>query len=417
MKKYLLPIVKEERCLLSGVELIDAYDSSESTFVLKITLKQWLRFRTIIAKQGRIRLMNQLNKAPQFLATIFTIMLLLSCFQTTVHAQTSLNPIVVLYDASHSQQFAADSEDLGLKLVLDMVNSSSRYIVRINEDALLTNELLNDVDILIVASPDDSSPFSAEELSGITQMMANGSSLFILGDPVLSSESTYWSESELQDTGDNIALNILLDDLNMTGPRFSINATTSDNYADIMFDYDHTVNSSYPWVIHLDSTTWDTTHPIFRNINDLYTMTATLKPVPLGSGIGNSYESSFAQYRVDANSWANWSLPNITKYEENPLAYSAVNATFPSWLSAFEYGQARVVISGSTIIFTGRPIDIPDTDLNWFYMGDNARLFMNIMDWLSDDFVIAPSAILPMLVISTVILVVGVAFYLLKKLK
>jgi len=359
--------------------------------------------------------MNKLNKAPKLLATVFTVIILLSCFQTTVRAQSNLNPIVVLYDASHAPQFAADSEDQGLKLMLDMVNSSTRYIVRVNEDQPLNKTLLNGVDVLIEASPDASSPFSNEELSAITEMMKNGSSLFILGDPAISQESTYWSESQLQDMGDNIALNRFLDGLNMTGPRFSINATQTDNYSDIMFDYDNAVNSTYPWVIHLDATTWDISHPIFRNINDLYTMTATFKPISLPSGIGKSYKNSFAQYKMDATTWANWSLPNKTIYESNPLAYSAVNATFPSWLSAYEHGSSRVVISGSTIMFTGRPIDIPSTELHWFYMGDNARLFMNIIGWLTENFVTAPSAIVPMLAISSAFLVVGVAFYLVKK--
>jgi len=361
--------------------------------------------------------MIQRKNVPRLFATILTVLILFSSFHASVQAQATLDPIVVLFDSHHSQQFAADSEDLGLKLVLDMVNSSTRYIVHVNSDQALTDELLNDVDVLIIASPDDSSPFSAAELSGISEMLANGSSLFVLGDPVLSSKSTYWSENVLQDTGDNIALNKLLDGINMTGPRFSINETSTDDYADIMFDYEHTVNNTIPWVIHLDATTWDATHPIFRNINDLYTMTATLKPVSLPSGIGESYESSFAQYRMNANSWANWSMPNMTLYESNPLAYSAVNGTTPSWLSAFEFGPARVVLCGSTIMFTGRPIDIPDTELNWFYMGDNSRLFMNIISWLSDDFVTAPSAIVPLLVISSVFLVIGVAYYLLKKIK
>lgn len=360
--------------------------------------------------------MNQLNQAPRLLATILTVIILLSSFQATVQAQAELNPIVVLYDASHSQQFAADNEDLGLKLILDMVNSSTRYIVHVNEDETLTDDFLNDVDILIIASPDDSSPFSTSELSGVSEMLTNGSSLFVLGDPVLSDESTYWIENLLQDTGDNIALNKFLDGINMTGPRFSINKTT-DDYADIMFDYENSLNNTYPWVIHLDASTWDTTHPIFKNINDLYTMTATLKPVSLASGIGKSYEGSFAQYRMDSNSWANWSKPNMTKYEQNPLSYSAVNVTYPSWLSAFQYGDARVVITGSTIMFTGRPIDLPNTEFHWFYMGDNAHLFMNILSWLSYEFVTAPNAILPMLLISSVFLVVGVAFYLLKKLR
>ena len=146
-------------------------------------------------------------------------------------------------------------------------------------------------------------------------------------------------------------------------------------------------------------------------------MTSTLKPVSLSSGIGKSYENSFAQYKRDANSWGNYSMPNMTLFSENPLAYSAMNTTMPSWLSAFEYGLSRVTIVGSTIMFTGRPIDLVDTDLQWFYQADNSKLFMNILDWLSADFVTAPSAIGSMLIISGVILIIGVAFYLLKKLR
>ncbi|MFW9844001.1 MAG: hypothetical protein ACFFEV_05460, partial [Candidatus Thorarchaeota archaeon] len=173
------------------------------------------------------------------------------------------------------------------------------------------------------------------------------------------------------------------------------------------------------WIIHLDATTWDTTHPIFRNINELLTMTSTLKPIGLSSGIGHSYETTFAQYKRDSNSWANYTMPNMTlaDFALHPYAYSALNSTIPSWLSAFEYGGSRVVVVGSTIMFTGRVVDAPDSELQWFYAADNARLFMNILDWLSDDFVTAPSAIGPMLILSTVVLVIGVAFYLLKKLR
>jgi hypothetical protein len=186
-----------------------------------------------------------------------------------------------------------------------------------------------------------------------------------------------------------------------------------------MFDYDHAFNETTPWLITLDSTTWDTTHPIFRNINELFTMTATLKPIGLASGIGHSYETTFAQYRRDANSWANYSMPNMTldEFALNPYAYSALNTTMPSWLSAFEYGTGRIVISGSTIMFTGRVIDYLNSELRWFYQADNSRLFMNILGWLSEDVAIAPSAITPMLIISTVILAIGVVFYLIKKLR
>ncbi|MBN2228968.1 MAG: hypothetical protein JW779_05180 [Candidatus Thorarchaeota archaeon] len=362
--------------------------------------------------------MNQLNTIPRLLATLFTVMILLSCLQTPVVGQANLDPIVILYDASHAPQFDADDEDLGLKLMLDSVNASTRYIVHINENSL-TEEVLNDVDILIIADPDRNDQFSTSELVAIKEMMANGSSLFLLGDPALGQESNYWDDSFLQDTGDNIAINRVLDGLNVTGVRFSINETSTDTWSDTMFDYDHALNDTRPWVIRLDATTWDTNHPIFRNINELYTMTATLKPLELASGIGFSYDSSFAQYKSGPNSWANYSHPNMTlaDYELDPLSYSAVNGTFPSWLSAFEYGSSRMVVVGSTIMFTGRTLDLDNTELQWYYTADNARLFMNIIGWLSEDFAEVPSAIGSMLILSSVILVVGVAFYLLKKIR
>jgi hypothetical protein len=362
--------------------------------------------------------MNQLRKAPRILAIVLAVMILLSGFQVTAQAQTDLNPIIIVFDASHSPQFSAD-DSVGLKMIIDLVNESTKYMVRINE-APLTDEVLNGVDILIIAAPDESSPFTANEISGISEMLANGSSLFLLGDPALGQQSTYWADTEMQDIGDNIAINRLLDGINMTGVRFSINTTAPYEWSDTMFDYDHALNeTTSPWLFTLDPTTWDSTHPIFRNINELYTITATLKPIGLASGIGHGYESSFAQYQVSANGWANYSKPNITleEYSLKPLSYSALNGTFPSWISAFEYGSSRIVILGSTIMFTGKTLDLANNELQYFYAGDNARFFMNIISWLSEDFAEIPSAIVPMLIISTVIMIVGVAFYLLKKIR
>jgi hypothetical protein len=364
--------------------------------------------------------MNGLRNVSRVLAVAVALMIVMSSLQTSVRAEANLNPILVLYDASHNPQHDALDAENGLKLMLDAVNASTRYMVRINTDDL-TDATLNDVDVLIIASPDESSPFTASEVDAISEMLANGSSLFLLGDPVIGQTSGYWTDSLMQDMGENQAINTLLDDLNMTGVRFSLNETsTGVIYGDTLFDYDHPAyNATYPWMVRLDATTWEANNPIFRNINELYTMTATLKPIGFPSEIASSYESSFAQYRRGPNSWANYSAPNITltEFEQHPLSYSALNGTFPSWMSAFEYNTSRVVIVGSTIMFTGRNLDYPSANQRWFYMGDNSRLFMNVISWLTEGFVEAPSAIVPMLIISTVILVVGVAFYIFKKIR
>jgi hypothetical protein len=363
--------------------------------------------------------MNQLRNAPRVLATVVAVMVLLSSLQTGVMAQADLNPIVVLYDAGHDQQHDVLDAENGLKLMMDMVNASTRYEVRIHDGSLTQSEL-NDVDILIISAPDDDTPYSNTEADAISEMLANGSSLFLLGDPTIDSNSQYWADGPMQDMGENEVLNDLLDSINVTGVRFSINETETDLYADTMFDFDNVVfNTTYPYMIELDATTWQSNHPIFRNINQLFTMTSTLKPVELASGIASGYETTFAQYKDSATTWANYSYPNITldDFALAPLNYSAINGTFPSWMSAFEYDDSRIVVTGSSIMFTGRNLDFPETDLRWFYMGDNARLFMNIVNWLSYDFVQAPSAIFPMLVISTVVMVIGLVFYIFKKIR
>ncbi|MFW9793759.1 MAG: hypothetical protein ACFFEE_05635 [Candidatus Thorarchaeota archaeon] len=365
--------------------------------------------------------MKHLRNTTRVVATVITVMILLSSVQIIVSAQTDLDPVVVLYDFGHENQFAANSVDDGLKLALDMINASTKYELRINLDQRLTDEVLNDVDVLIIADPDESAPFNEDEISGLAEMLANGSSLFLLGDPSIESSSEYWADGPFQDLGENQAMNTLLDNLNITSVRFSINETeTAEIFGDTMFDNDKSMfNETYSWMVKLDPTTWDVNHPIFRNINELYTMTATLKPIDLASGIARGYESSFAQYKRSHSSWANYTFPNMTlaEFEQNPLSYSAINGTYPTWMSAFEFGSSRIVISGSALMFSGKNLDYPETDLRWVFMGDNARLFMNIIDWLSEDFILAPSAILQLAVISSVVLVIGTIFYLFKKLR
>jgi hypothetical protein len=361
--------------------------------------------------------MLRIKRVSNILAITMVTLILLSCLPGNVSAQDALDPVVVVYDNSHGQKFDLEEEFRSLKLLFDMVNTSTRYIVKVNSDPI-TNETLSEADILIIADPDDGREFESNEVGAIKNMLNNGSSLLLLGGPNINQNSTYWADTTMQTMGENDALNILLDSLNITGPRFSVNET-DEIWGDTMFDYFNALNTTYPWMIHMDSTAWDTTHPIFNNINELLVMTSTLKPINLTSSIANGYESTFAQYRRGFFSLGNYTFPNMSlaEFAANPLSYSAINGTYPSWMSAFQFNQSRIIISGSTIMFTGYAIDLPETEERWFYQADNARLFMNMLDWLSEEFVEAPGAIEPMLLISASFLVVGVAYYLLRKLR
>ena len=362
----------------------------------------------------------RIRSYSKLLVLTMTLMIILSSVQGTVNAQSEeLDPLIVMYDSSHNQQFSATDEE-GFKLVLDMVNESTRYIVRVNDDPLNTT-ILNDVDVLIIAEPDKVSPFTSDEVLAIDDMMTNGSSLLILGDPVIDQNNTiYWNEQTFRDLGENDAINTFLDQLNVTGVRFSLNDTGEDIWGDALFDYDHSVNATAnPYIIQLDSTTWDISHPIFDDISYLLTMSATLKPTNAASAVARSYETTFAQFRRGPNSYANITFPNMTleEFGEHPLSYSSINGTLPSWMSAFEYNGSRVIIAGSAIMFSGKTLPIVDSTDQWFYQSDNSRLFMNMISWLTDGFVDSPDAIVPMAIISSVILIVGVAVYLFKKVR
>ena len=364
--------------------------------------------------------MVRLRITTRILMIIWIITIFLSSFLCSAQAQGDLDQIIILYDASHHQQFEADDEDLGLKLLFDLVNDSTRYTLQVHEDNPLNDTILNDVDILIIASPDKTYEYEKNETLAINEMLANGSSLLVLGDPRIDQESSYWNSDVFRDLGENIAINNLLDSLNITGVRFSFNVTEDEDiWEDTMFDFEHALNESYPSIMRLDSTTWDTNHPIFKDINELVIMTATLKPIEFPGMVATGYDTSFAQFRRGPNSFPNITYPNIslTEFAERPFSYSAINGTFPPWLSAFEYDGSRVIISGSTLMFTGRTLDLPESDDQWFYQADNSRLFMNMLSWLSDEFIESPSAIVPMLIISSAILSLGIALYIIKKIR
>ncbi|TFF86765.1 hypothetical protein EU519_00745, partial [Candidatus Thorarchaeota archaeon] len=200
--------------------------------------------------------MKHRRELPKTIALMLTAVIVISSLQGTVRAQADLDPIVILVDASHEPQLSPTDTDRGFQLVLDMANASTSFVVRIEEEGPLDDELLSDVDILLIAGPDENNPYTSEELNGISEMLANGSSLFLLGDPTIDQSTEYWDEALLQNLGENYAINYLLDGLNMTGVRFSVNQTTFDPQCDTMFDYEHSLNESYPYVIRLDSTTW-----------------------------------------------------------------------------------------------------------------------------------------------------------------
>ena len=155
----------------NGAELID-YQSH-----VRITLKHGLRSTTLTEQQGRNIKMNRLRNAPRVIAIVVTMMVLFSSLQTGVRAQSPLDPIVVLYDAGHNQQYDAFDLEEGMNL---MLNDS----VAPNLSLFLTNSLIplkliqkgsafvhaacldrNGEGLLIVAPPDTGKTYTTLSLN------------------------------------------------------------------------------------------------------------------------------------------------------------------------------------------------------------------------------------------------------------
>jgi hypothetical protein len=62
-------------------------------------------------------------------------------------------------------------------------------------------------------------------------------------------------------------------------------------------------------------------------------------------------------------------------------------------------------------------LDVYKSTFQWFYTADNARLFMNMLSWLTEGFVRPETAILPMLALSSAVFIIGVVIYTIKKRK
>jgi len=95
--------------------------------------------------------MLRIKRASNILTLTIVTLILLSCLPGNVSAQDALDPVVVVYDASHRPKFDADDDLNGLKLMFDMVNASTRYVLKVNTGTI-TNETLSDADILIVGN-------------------------------------------------------------------------------------------------------------------------------------------------------------------------------------------------------------------------------------------------------------------------
>jgi len=245
------------------------------------------------------------------------------------------------------------------------------------------------VDVVIITNPGNESTFTADEAFYLRQYVKRGGGLFLLSNP-------YSTNGTL--SGHPNALNQLItkiDDMDLSFEDLEFWEST-DQISDIIMDDYHNLNGTRSFLDlskdNFTNATIISSQP--TNISRVLVHTQSISaPIKIG-------EAYLASYTEDVEHVAHLA-------EEIPL-----------WLGGTNESNARVVLCGSTIMFSDLPL--PGTNVTWTSHPDfdNAHLFNNTINWIVNITPVEQVMItepiespLPIFVAGgTILLVIGVIF-------
>ena len=291
------------------------------------------------------------------------IICIISITNNTMHYNAisdSTIEYVILFDESHGQFFNRTL----MATAIDALNELANYTEDdINIEILFQTESdfnstnLQGVDLLIFTNPgfkeeDNLTPTEIEVLLDYVEL---GGSLFLLCNPLTHDDNI---------TGHPTSINNLLagreDKLTSARVRATSNATNADVILD---DFQRTYdNDSF---ISLNLTDINANYTIYRQEELVNSTTIYTSPLILGNE-----EPIIAVGRTPITSYA--------VNDEYDMFRDLVNG-FLTWLIAKSYDDSRMILSGSTIMFS--ELEIAE-DIKWVEQSDNLVLWKNIVLWL-----------------------------------
>ncbi|MFX1518575.1 MAG: hypothetical protein ACFFCD_01435 [Promethearchaeota archaeon] len=266
--------------------------------------------------------MKNLSRYKLILLCLMLFILLLQFTEVSVSQSVyAKEKKIVLFDEVHLQFYNSER----LHSAIASLNDSEDYTVFINRQRFSEVSLLG-VDILFIGNPERS--FTNQELFAISEYLKNGGNLFLLGDP--------------RDNPSN--LNDIIDTIQYTDARFS---------REVIFDEEHNLNEISTQIIISQEDLLESS-PIANGVQEICTQSIWVedndptKVVATGS---------------------NFSLAGLEGRSQ------------PAWLVASIVGRSRIVLCGSTRMFSDtKPAK---SDVTWYQSKDNARLWQNIFSWLA----------------------------------
>lgn len=280
---------------------------------------------------------------------------------------------VILFDEYHGQYFNRTLMYTALSaldnLLPDILEDEIKIDLIFNNNSRFNSTNLQGVDLLIFTNPgfETEDRLSYSEIEAILDYVELGGSLFLLGNPLTQNENI---------TGHPASINELLagreNKLSSARLRTGSDLSSPDLVVD---DFSNSYgNESY---VSLDF--YNTTHSISESSEIINPVVIAISEQEIQVNTTTLYTSSISlgnenlQYSIGRTAITSYSIN-----EEYDIFRDSING-FLTWLFAKGIGSSRVILSGSSIMFSD--LEISDNQ-KWIDQTDNSILWKNIILWL-----------------------------------
>jgi hypothetical protein len=269
---------------------------------------------------------------------------------------------VILFDESHGQYFNRTLMSTALDSLNSLLPNESTTEIKIDllfqEESDFNSTNLQGIDLLIFTNPGlgNENGLSSLEINAILDFVELGGSLFLLCNPLTQNVNI---------TGHREPINDLLAsrDNRLTSAR--IRSGQNASYSDVIVD-DYLATYSNESFLTLP--VHNSTHTIFNQeikLNEtlVYTSSITLGNEQISDTSLGLGKTPITSYSVD---------------EDYSIFRDPAN-NFLTWLLAKEIENSRMLLSGSTIMFSD--LEVAQDEI-WIEQMDNLDLWKNIILWL-----------------------------------
>jgi len=288
-------------------------------------------------------------------AMLLVGLLMLTMPHLSANAYAEEGQVTIVFDMSHDQSFSPLKHNF--TQAVDFFRNHTEYFIRIHSAGELSAQNLSRARILVVTNP--ARNFSSTELQVVSNFVASGGALFLLGDYQVTERRI----------GNPAALNQILERLPEDRIRFTTVRYANQTQGDAVVDAAH--NLTLPFNVRIDGTG----------------ITAETRET-IGLGVGEVLLAGGSL----ATNWTDSIVSRGASTSQAVAINGDVIAGQPAWLAAFWIGSARIVLCTSTTMFS----DTVCVGLNqtWFQSVDNRVLWYNIFKWLSAPLVLNPAPIM-----------------------